>query len=239
MSIAGIRSVQGGISVKKSSHDSYETNIKKQIQTLEEKLEAISNDEEKPAEQKAKEKQAAQEQLQNLNQELKEYQIRKQQEEAEKRKEAIKDSAESPESADTPVQEENTTGLDSSQTGVMITLSSTQQQLAGMVRVRKSLEGKQRTAYSEEEKADLQKKINNLSKGIGQKMTNAKRTITEYQKTTQKEDSVKKPKPESRKKEEVFWTDTKQSRTDKTTSADKPLLSGKNKPFDNISYSIK
>lgn len=236
MSIAGIRSVRGDISIKKSSHDSYETNIKKQIHTLEEKLEAISHDEEKPAEQKAKEKQAAQEQLQNLNQELKEYQIRKQQEDAEKRKEAIRESTES---ADTLPQEENTAGLDGRQTGVMITLSSTQQQLAGMVRVRNSLEGKQRTAETEEEKAELQKKINNLSRGIGQKMTTAKRSISEYQKTTQKDDNAKKPKPESVKKEEVFWTDTKQSRANKATAADKPLLSGKNKPFDNISYSIK
>lgn len=85
MSITGIRSVSGDISVKKSSNDSYEINIKKQIHTLEEKMKAISNDDEKSAEQKAKEKQAAQEQLQNLNQELREYEIRKQQEESAKK----------------------------------------------------------------------------------------------------------------------------------------------------------
>ncbi len=87
MSIAGISSSQGiksGVKTKLSSRDSYENNIKKQITALEEKVEALSNDDEMPAEEKKKEKQAAQEQLQNLNQELREYQIRKRQEEAEK-----------------------------------------------------------------------------------------------------------------------------------------------------------
>ncbi len=77
MSIAGISSSQGiksGVKTKLSSRDSYENNIKKQITALEEKVEALSNDDEMPAEEKKKEKQAAQEQLQNLNQELREYQ---------------------------------------------------------------------------------------------------------------------------------------------------------------------
>lgn len=229
MSIAGISSSRGSINVKKSSHDSYEHNIKKQIDALEEKMKAISEDEEKPAEQKAKEKQAAQEQLQNLNQELREYQIRKQQEEAAKRQEAIKESLADTENAD---KDTIPPGLDGRESGVMITLSSAQQQLAGMVRLRTRLEGKQRTAETEEEKADLQKKINNLSKGIGKKMVTAKDTISSYQKTAKKEENRQYAKTDV-KKEEVFWTDTKPS------AAEKPRMSDKTRPFDRASYIVR
>lgn len=229
MSIARISSPHGGISAKKSSQDSYEHNIKKQISALEEKMKTISNDEEKPAEQKTKEKQAAQEQLQNLNQELREYQIRKRQEEAEKKQEAVKEALESAnEAKESPSPE----GFGSKEAGVMITLSATQAQLAGMVRLRTSLEGRQRTAGSEEEKADLQKRINHLSSGIGKKMAAAKNAISDYNKTVKEDGSKQQPKTNSRK-DEVFWTDTKPS------AADKPSLSDKAKPFDNISYVIK
>lgn len=240
MSITGIRSVSGDISVKKSSNDSYETNIKKQIHTLEEKMKAISNDDEKPAEQKTKEKQAAQEQLQNLNQELREYQIRKQQEEAAKKQEAIKEALSD---ASQPQADTLSAGLDASETGVMVTLSSTHEQLSGMVRLRNDLQGKQRTAKTEEEKADLEKKINNLSRGIGKKMSAASDTISDHQKTVRKEDDNKQPKTEygaKYGKEEVFWADAKPIEKNKSAAAaDKPLLNNKNRPFDNISYVIK
>lgn len=240
MSITGIRSVSGDISVKKSSNDSYETNIKKQIHTLEEKMKAISNDDEKPAEQKTKEKQAAQEQLQNLNQELREYQIRKQQEEAAKKQEAIKEALSD---ASQPQADTLSAGLDASETGVMVTLSSTHEQLSGMVRLRNDLQGKQRTAETEEEKADLEKKINNLSRGIGKKMSAASDTISDHLKTVRKEDDNKQPKTEygaKYGKEEVFWADAKPIEKNKSAAAtDKPLLNNKNRPFDNISYVIK
>lgn len=241
MGIAGINSSYGSISINKSSHDSYENNIKKQINALEEKMKTISNDEEKPAEQKAKEKQAAQEQLQNLNQELKEYQIQKRQEEAQKKQEEAKEAArEAFEAANETQKEPVAVGFNHKEAGVMISLSTTQTQLAGMVRLRTSLEGKQRTADTEEEKADLQKRINNLSGGIGRKTAAAKNTISNYQKTAGKDDNKdpKKPKTDSRK-EEVFWTDAKTSAKNKTAAADKPFLSNKNKLFDTVSYMIK
>lgn len=234
MSIARISSSYGSIGTRKSSQDSYENNIKKQINALVEKMKTISDDEEMPAEQKNKEKQAAQEQLQNLNQELREYQIRKRQEEAEKKQEAVKEALEA---ATAPREEPSPEGFGGKEAGVMITLSSTQAQLAGMVRLRSSLEGRQRTASTEEEKADLQKRINNLSSGIGKKMAAAKNTISDYHKTVKKDDD-KQSKTDTRK-DEIFWTNTK-SETSKTPAvADKPLVSDKNKLFDNVSFVIK
>lgn len=231
-----ISSARGGINVKKSSHDSYENNIKKQINALEEKMKTISSDDKKPAEQKTKERQAAQEQLQNLNQELREYQMRKRQEEEEKRQEAVKDALESANEPNSPTPD---TGFGSREAGVMISLSSTQSQLAGMVRLRTSLEGKQRTAESEEEKEDLQKRIDRLSSGIGQKLSKAKNAISDYQKKSPKDDdnrqTQKQPKADA-KAEEVFWTDTKPA-PDKPAAAGK--LTDKNKPFENISFVVK
>lgn len=236
MSIAGIRSVGSDISVKKSSHDSYEINIKKQIHTLEEQVKTISNDDEKPAEQKAKEKRVAQEQLQNLNQNLKEYQIRKQQEEAVKKQETLKEALAA--ASETP-EHIMPAGLNASETGVMVTLSSTHEQLSGMVRLRNNLEGKQRTAETEEEKAELQKKINTLSRGIGTKMSSAANTISDHVKNSQTDSSKKQPASDY-EKEEVFWTEPKPKDKGKAAAAaDKPLLNNQNRPFDNVSYIIK
>lgn len=235
MSIARISSSYGSIGTKKSSQDSYENNIKKQINALEEKMKTISDDEEMPAEQKTKEKQAAQEQLQNLNQELREYQMRKRQEEAEKRQEAVKEALEA---ANEPKEIPSLEGFGGKEAGVMITLSSTQAQLAGMVRLRSSLEGRQRTASTDEERAALQKRINNLSNGIGQKMTAAKNTISDYHKSIKKDNDKQQPKTDIRK-DEIFWTDTKPKAEKNSAAADKPLLSSKNKLFDNVSFVIK
>ncbi len=251
MSIAGISSSQSfksGVKTKLSSRDSFENDIKKQITALEEKMEAISNDDEKPAEEKKKEKQAAQEQLQNLNQELREYQIRKQQEEAAKKREEIKEalsdaneSKEAEESEELPLYK----GLRGEEAGIMITLSTTKEQLAGMVRIRTALEGKQRTADTEEEKAELQKKINRVSHGIGQKVTSAKETVSDLHKArasanTKTQQKTQKPKAASQKTE-VFWADTKASSAEHTAvSSQAAFQAGKNKLFNNnISVRVK
>lgn len=251
MSIAGIGSSQDSISFRKSSHDSYENNIKKQITALEEKMKTISSDDEIPAEEKKKERQAAQEQLQNLNQELREYQIRKRQEEAAKKQEATKEalaaantdkenkdnvkSEDSAEDEELPLYR----GLSGEEAGIMITLSTTKEHLDGLVRVRKNLEGKQRTADTEEEKAELQKKINRVSRGIGQKVTNAKETVSDLRKSATSNDKNSPSKAEQ-KTEEISWIDTKQTTAEKTAVNRKLLHSDKNRLFnDNISIVIK
>ena len=247
MSIAGINLTRSGVKTKLSSRDNYERKIKNQISALEDKMEAISSDEETPAEEKKKIKQAAQEQLDHLNQELREYEIRKRQEEAEKKREAIKAAQEAANSdpAETASEEGDIPffeGLSGEEAGVMITLSATKEQIAGMVRLRTNLEGKQRTAPTEEEKAELQKKIDRVSKGIGQQIITAKDTLTDFRKNypKNKEDTKKNaPKPEQ-KKEEVFWADTKPISVENTILGSKQSNSGKNKLLNpNIKYVIK
>lgn len=239
MSITGIHSSQGSIGLAQPSFDRYENNIKKQISALEEKMKAISNDEDKPAEEKTKERQAAQEQLQNLNQELRECQLRKQQEEAQRKQEAAKEALASVNEPDTSTV---STGFGGKEAGVMITLSSAQEQLSGMVRLRTSLEGRQRTASTPEEKADLQKKIDRVSRGIGKKISSAENILSDYRKTgADTTDDRKKPITTAQTvqaKEEVFWADTKPkpASADSSQAASTPFNG--NKPFDNVSLSI-
>lgn len=240
MSIAGINPARGGMKTKLSSRDSYERNIKKQITALEEKMEAIANDEETPAEEKTKKKQAAQEQLNNLNQELREYEIRKRQEEVEKKKELRKESLDASNQNETEEEDFLTDGLSGEEAGVMITLSAAKEQIAGMVRLRTSLEGRQRTASTEEEKAELQKKINRVSKGIGQQVISAKETLADYQKNSRIEKQKQKQPKTTLKKAEVFWADTKPITVQNTAAGQKQTHPETNKLFnDKIKHVIK
>lgn len=77
--------------------------------------------------------------------------------------------------------------LGSKESGVLITLSSSKEQIAEMGRIRTSLEGRQRTAPTEEEKASLQEKINRVSSGIGKKIIITEDTISSLQKSSKDE----------------------------------------------------
>ena len=131
-------------------------------------------------------------------------------------------------------------GLRGEEAGIMITLDTTKEDLAGMVRVRKGLEGKQRTADTEEEKAMLQKKIDRVSRGIGQKITSAGQTVSDLRKKINADDKPAPPKTE-KKQEEVFWAEPKSSSLDPSVSAKKTVLqNGTDKLFkDNVSFHIK
>lgn len=200
-------SSQDKVSSKQPALDSHENSLRKQITNLQEKMKTISNDREMSDEQKTKEKQAAQEQLQSLNSELRRYQQQKRQEEAAKKQEEAKQAignanpkAEESDTGKETVDAGNTvkagnsenaedkkepdkTVLGSQESGVLITLSSAKEQIADMGKIRTSLEGKQRTAATPEEKEALQKKIDNVSKGIGQKIVITEDTILTFRKS--------------------------------------------------------
>lgn len=71
----------------------------------------------------------------------------------------------------------------SEESGVLISLSTAKEQMADMRKVRTSLEARQRTATTEEEKASLQKKIDNVTKSIGKKIVITEDTISSFRKT--------------------------------------------------------
>lgn len=88
-------------------------------------------------------------------------------------------------------------------TGVIISLSTTKEQIAGMKKVRTDLQGKLRTAQTEEEKADLQEKIDNITQNIGNKVKETQDTISDYQKAEQDKADKTLDKKEDEKENET------------------------------------
>lgn len=218
MNITSIKQTSGVLSAGQSSQDSHEVNIQKQILNLQEKMRGITYDSEMSTEEKSDEKKALQEKIQNLNSELKQYQIQKRQEEAQKRREeAAKKQAEeerkSEETTTSSVKSSADTASDQS-TGsaaavsaekqtdepesefsdaastTMFSTANTKEHLSQMQKIRTNLEGQMRTASTDEQKTKLQKRIDNVAKTIGEKI----RKIADSIADTQKDDKVRKEK---------------------------------------------
>lgn len=190
MNITNTNQSMGFMPVSQSTQDSHEQKIQKQIMNLQEKMRDITYNNEMSSEEKSDKKKALQEQIQNLNSELKQYQIRKRQEEADKRQEeaARKQEAEAAGTeentnakADAGTEEESVLFPESNTSQAMLSNSNTKEHLSELQKVRNDLEGKLRTASSEEEKAKLRKRINNVSKGMGVKVQKIKDTIADGQ----------------------------------------------------------
>lgn len=179
----GVTSVDGSgksnIYAGQLKQDSYEKNIQKQIDKLQERMQNINNDKEKSIEQKMNEKKEIQKQIQSLNSELRQYQVQKRQREAVKRQEAAQRAAGN--NNHTKQDEKSKAGISEAVNGVMVTLSNTKEQISGMKKVRTDLQGKLRTAGSAEEKEALQRKIDKLNEDIGRKIKESQDTIEEYQ----------------------------------------------------------
>ena len=219
MNITGIQqtasALTAGQSQQSNNQDSHEISIHKQILTLQEKMRGITNDKEMSAEEKSDEKKALQEKIQNLNSELKQYQLRKRQEEAEKRQQEAarqKETEERPASESTAnTNKDNAAGkasenisknnnsinnnMEEQQSGqtnadVIFSISGTKEHLANMQQIQTKLKGQMRTASTAEEKAKLQRKIDEVSKKMGEKVRKASDTIED----TQKEDKSRKEK---------------------------------------------
>lgn len=173
MNLSAVKpSSQDNISSKRSSLDNHESELRKQITDLQEKKKTISNDKDKTSEEKKKEKQAVQEEIQSLSSELRQYQIQKRREEAAKKQEAMKEAAkETDEKEAAKEQHAGASVFGNEESGVLISLSATKNQIQGMKRIRNDLERRQRTATTNEEKTDLQKRVNNVARNIGRKIT--------------------------------------------------------------------
>lgn len=217
MNITGVQqqTTNSLVTAQSANQDSHEINIQKQIMTLQEKMRGIAYDNEMSAEEKDDEKKTLQEKIQTLNSELKQYQLQKRQEEAEKRQkeaarqkemeerqmtESVSDAKNSNNSAAGTASEnisENSgnNNMDESESGqpeadAMLSMAGTKEHLADMQKIRTKLESQMRTASTAEEKARLQKKINEISKKMGEKMQKISDTIED----TQKDDKARKEK---------------------------------------------
>lgn len=99
MSGAG-SAVQGN----RSNQDSHEKNIQNQITSLQGKMRDLSYDTEMSADEKSDEKKKLKEQIQSLNSELKQYQIKKRREEAEKKQTDTEKSDENAKTSSSDIQ---------------------------------------------------------------------------------------------------------------------------------------
>ncbi|MCM1063080.1 MAG: FlxA-like family protein [Eubacterium sp.] len=181
MKLSGIKpSSQDNASSGQLSLDGHESELRQQITSLREKKKSISNDKDKTSEEKKKEKQAVQEEIQTLSSELRQYQIQKRQEEAAKKREELKEAMDASAQESEKEPDPEATVFGSKKSGVLITLSAAKKQLLSMQRTQKDLEGKQRIASTEEEKADIQKRVNNVSKNIGRKITITEDGVTGF-----------------------------------------------------------
>lgn len=182
MKVSGINGSAQGITFRnQSKQDNYEKNIQKQIAALQEKMRNIGNDNEMPIEQKMNAKKEIQEQIQDLHSELQQYQMQKRQKEAAERQEAEKQAAMS--SIQSGQSAETKAGISEAETGVIISLSSAKEQIAGMKKIKTDLEGKLRIAKTAEEREDLQGKIDKLNENIGRKIKESQDTMEQYQET--------------------------------------------------------
>lgn len=104
------------------------------------------------------------------------------------------------------------------ESGTIISVANTKEHLANMQKIRTSLEGQMRTAPTDEEKAKLQKKLNNVSKGMGEKMQKISDTIA----NAGKEEKARREKVQKQLKEYRDRTknlNTSVSKTESTASA--------------------
>ena len=211
MNITNSNQSMGFMPVSQSTQDSHEQNIQKQIINLQEKMRDITYNNEMSSEEKNDKKKALQEQIQNLNSELKQYQLQKRPAEAAKRQEeAAKKQREEAEKTEESAAEESAaadTETDSSEEIVlfpesdasksMLSNANMKEHLSNLQKIRTDLEGKLRTAESEEEKARLRKRLSSVSKGMGFKVQKIKDTIADAPSDVQTQKSGR-PQQESK-----------------------------------------
>lgn len=202
--------------------DSYEKNIEKEITNLKEQMNSVTSDSKLSEREKVSEKKKIKEQIQNLDSQLKRYQVQKQQ------KENVKDSGKSDDGEVSAARDQrmaagtenavvqqassgtNTAqnqsasaddgrmGLDDAEAGVIISISNTKDQINYMHKIKTNLEGRMLTAQTEEEKRALQERINNVSLTMGQKI----KKIAEAVEKNQISEEERKEKIEKLRQEE-------------------------------------
>ena len=170
--------------------DSYSRNIQNQIADAQKQLQELSSNKDMTQEEKTNKRQELQQQINDLNVQLRQHQMEQRREKQQKQS-----------SFDDMIGGKQETGA--VDTGVIISLSTAKEQIAGMKKVRTDLQGKLRTAQTEEEKADLQEKIDNITQNIGNKVKETQDTISDYQKAEQDKADKTLDKKEDEKENET------------------------------------
>lgn len=187
-----------------NSQDNQEKGLLRKISDAQKSLKAVEEDQKLSAEEKDKKKKEIQNQIQNLNSELQQYRVRKDQEKTET-EEKQDDDEEEEALSDDAAAKPSTGGRDM---GVFVSLEAAKDRMTAIHKIRTDLEGRQRTAETEEEKEELQKKINNLSGRMGLEIRDLGETIGGH--NAGDADSDKEKKKEKQKIGEIFGEDNKE-----------------------------
>ena len=196
MTINGINgaNIQMGQMGMNKATDSYSRDIQKQIADAQKQLQELSSNKDMTQEEKMMKRQEIQQQISDLNMQFRQHQMETRMQAQQKNGNSFDDMLGGSQNA-------GTTG--NADMGVLISLSTTKEQIAGMKKVRTDLEGKLRTAESDEARESLQKKIDNLTEDIYEKVKETQDTISDYQKDEQDKTDTTQDKEEDEKEDET------------------------------------
>ena len=176
--------------------DSYSRNIQNQIADAQKQLQELSSNKDMTQEEKMNKRQELQQQISDLNVQLRQHQMEQRREKQQKQS-----------SFDDMIGGKQETGT--ADTGVIISLSTAKEQIAGMKKVRTDLEGKLRTAETDEARESLQEKIDGLTDDIYEKIKETQDTISDYQEAEQdKTDKTQDEKEDKKGNEKEDETNT-------------------------------
>ena len=194
MTINGINgaNIQMGQMGMNKATDSYSRDIQKQIADAQKQLQELSSNKDMTQEEKMTKRQEIQQQISDLNMQLRQHHMEMRMQAQQKNGDSFDDMLGG--SRDT-----GTAG--SADMGVLISLSTTKEQIAGMKKVRTDLEGKLRTAATDEARESLQEKIDSLTEDIYVKVKETQDTISDDQKTEQDKTDNTQDKKEDEKED--------------------------------------
>ena len=153
--------------------DFYSRNIQNQIADAKKQLQELSSNKDLTQEEKMAKRQEIQQQISDLNMQLRQHQMEAKRQTQQKNGNSFDDMIGG---------SQNTGTAGSANMGVLISLSTTKEQIADMKKVRTDLEGKLRTAETDEARESLQEKIDNLTEDMVEKAKETQDTISENRK---------------------------------------------------------
>lgn len=205
--ISGINSQVMTIGMGQAT-DSYTKDIQNQIVDAQKQLQELSSNKDMTQEEKMMKRQEIQQQISDLNMQLRQHQMEMRIQAQQKNGNDFDEMLGGSQNAGT---------VGSADMGVLISLSTAKDQIAGMKKVRTDLEGKLRTATTDEERASLQEKINNLTEDMSEKVKETQDTISDYRKA-EKDETEKTQDKESEKEDETNTNTTEQESSIDATS---------------------
>ncbi|MBS4535961.1 FlxA-like family protein [Clostridium sp. D2Q-14] len=193
--------------------------IQKQIENVRKQLQRLSDNKDMSPKDMMEKRKELQQQIQDLNKQIAQRKIEIQKEKSEEAVSKTNDKI-------TNDTKDNGVGMTTDETGIIISFSTTKEQMTGMIKIKTDLEGKLRTARSGEEKTELQAKVDNITNALFEKAKEIGDTISEHQEDAI--DEVRSKQTDSIKEDKTDIEENKASSLDvpeqKISSNEKPAI---------------